>query len=199
MFLLGSFHTTTSFFPPQKWITSCPWRKNNQYAIAEVRLQDTSKYLLAMTKINWFYVIHRKKKRGSKGLITLQISAQLGWGKGDWHFVANTWQIPGQAEMLTILLPTKRYHYTHPCSLFSPGWNSISFVYAFFRFFSLFAQAENPCLVWTRRILSREWIVVQPKSFSNLIFRVFVSEAGLNLPCNQPLRVITDFNDMHKL
>ena len=96
-----------------------------------------------------------------------------------------------------ISFPGKQNHCACPCSLFSPGWNSVSITWDFFRFWVPFGRAENPSPVSKTGLgfLARAWIPLHV--IDNLILRGFVSEAGLkfqpgwpgwNSPCNQALR-----------
>ena len=47
-----------------------------------------------------------------------------------------------------ISFPGKQNHCACPSSLFSPGWNSVSITWDFFRFSGPFGRAENPSPVW---------------------------------------------------
>ena len=47
-----------------------------------------------------------------------------------------------------ILFPGKQNHCACPSSLFSPGWNSVSITWDFFRFSGPFGRAENPSPVF---------------------------------------------------
>lgn len=47
-----------------------------------------------------------------------------------------------------ISFPGKQNHCACPSSLFSPGWNSVSITWDFFRFWGPFGRAENPSPVW---------------------------------------------------